>query len=661
MPELENMLSTPCAKRSPQPESGAGTPSQFAVACLQFESPGDDRVLVAGDCTGGGSSSSTSGCGGSRYRPGGGPRPHKPDSMRPPGGRPSSQTFPADAPVEGRRVKAGELLVLSEEYRSFWPWVVIIFDNGFYAVQKGSGTVQSFSWTPFATVRDAGYKHGFDDVEDASEYAVFTLTMQNAGKFIFGLSGPAAEAECSSWATEIARSLNNFTRRALPDGGLSVRPLKAIFGSPSRILAGYLLCQPREAPRDAVAQLCFCELHAQNGSGSASFDMYVDEICLDYVDQVELTSTCHIGDTDANGVLSCVFTLGCYRFCARSDQEKKLWLRALRNIRVKLLHNAPKPCREELRQYRDAIVDRAAELGVAIDNSFDVECDAVVARLSPKRQQPLEDHKQERLHQHLLSKFEMRTVQQRLLQADVGEADSTDPSTASPETPSSDSNVIEATVLEQVSEAEDDTLADLVLSPRSAVLKTWAASSASPTDSTASFVSSAISSRNSTRESRADSSTAATLGPSDIGEREVMVEESARIDTSMPVPRRCSAASALSEQLLHEASVELAQLCVRELSDTASSFEGEQAAAGRLLWQAWWPSALKAPSMSTPKACWTNAQPTDYWALPRQIFDEDDEIRVHVPSTPRRSQQDYLGGPAPTAAQEATGRRDACS
>merc|ERR1711879_235629 len=55
------------------------------------------------------------------------------------------------------------------------------------------------------------------------------------------------------------------------------------------------------------------------------------------------------------GVSCGCFCIDGYQFCTRTCAERKLWLRAISNVKVKLQNRAPSPTGEELRQYRSAI------------------------------------------------------------------------------------------------------------------------------------------------------------------------------------------------------------------------------------------------------------------------------------------------------------------
>merc|ERR1711879_236667 len=64
-------------------------------------------------------------------------------------------------------------------------------------------------------------------------------------------------------------------------------------------------------------------------------------------------------------------------FSARTIAERKLWLRALSNIKVKLQHGAPEADEEALRHYRVAILEHARTTGC---NDSQAVMDALLRR-----------------------------------------------------------------------------------------------------------------------------------------------------------------------------------------------------------------------------------------------------------------------------------------
>merc|ERR1740121_1009110 len=103
----------------------------------------------------------------------------------------------------------------------------------------------------------------------------------------------------------------------------------------------------------------FCELHAHR-AGVALFAMYETASCERLERTVALTAATPILERE-RAQTGC-FSLDGQHFCARNFQEKHLWMRALRNVKVKLLNDAPDPTAQELQHWRDAVMERIASI-----------------------------------------------------------------------------------------------------------------------------------------------------------------------------------------------------------------------------------------------------------------------------------------------------------
>jgi len=63
-----------------------------------------------------------------------------------------------------------------------------------------------------------------------------------------------------------------------------------------------------------------------------------------------------------DGVQCNIFELGSFRFSARTNEEKRMWIRALMNVKTKLVCEAPDPSPHELTFFREAVLERLVEL-----------------------------------------------------------------------------------------------------------------------------------------------------------------------------------------------------------------------------------------------------------------------------------------------------------
>ncbi|CAK0801220.1 unnamed protein product [Prorocentrum cordatum] len=123
-------------------------------------------------------------------------------------------------------------------------------------------------------------------------------------------------------------------------------------------MAGYLL---RSEPGDAVS-LCYCELCAYS-RGQALLKVYTDEWCEQEVVSISMTASTAV--STRTGSYCTVFGVDAYRFCARTMDEKELWLRAVSNVKVKLMFDAPDPTDRDLSVFREAVWTRVEQLPAA--------------------------------------------------------------------------------------------------------------------------------------------------------------------------------------------------------------------------------------------------------------------------------------------------------
>jgi len=140
----------------------------------------------------------------------------------------------------------------------------------------------------------------------------------------------------------------------------------------TRVLAGYLL----RDQSGSVVSVPYCELHAHCAS-SALFAMYESESCGRVDGIIPLTVSTPIMNVRED---TPCFSLNSLQLCARTVKEKNLWLRALENVQVKILNEAPNPSSEELAQWRRAVLACAAE--AASDEEWTQEARACASAAS---------------------------------------------------------------------------------------------------------------------------------------------------------------------------------------------------------------------------------------------------------------------------------------
>jgi len=126
--------------------------------------------------------------------------------------------------------------------------------------------------------------------------------------------------------------------------------------SKGRILASYLLLREEE---NTLISVPYCELRAWR-KGFAQLAFYSDETCTQQILTMAITGKTRIFERSGEDCSS--FAVDGHSFCARSFEEKQIWLRALSNVKVKLQNDAPDPSPEELRMFREAVCEKVLEV-----------------------------------------------------------------------------------------------------------------------------------------------------------------------------------------------------------------------------------------------------------------------------------------------------------
>lgn len=222
--------------------------------------------------------------------------------------------------------------------------------NGFSF--KGDETDISIVLSPFSVVQRCKFQLTTEDV--ISKYKGFTINLlARQIRYCFGITGAEADAEGvrSHWVRSIAVAIQLVTQSLFPPFSLSCFPISAVPVTDRRLLAGYLV----HSDGGEVVSVPYCELHAPLGH-QAKLVIYENELCRHAVKEIGIQQNCVISSRAGVGCRG--FVVQDHQFSARTISERKLWMRALSNIIVKLVHSAPSPTHEELRCYRKSIIEQ---------------------------------------------------------------------------------------------------------------------------------------------------------------------------------------------------------------------------------------------------------------------------------------------------------------
>merc|ERR1712157_105851 len=101
------------------------------------------------------------------------------------------------------------------------------------------------------------------------------------------------------------------------------------------------------------------------GGSSARMVLYEDDACQNIVIDILITesSVC----CDVVGINCSCFIVDCHHLASQTPSERKLWLRALSNVKVKIQNRAPDPSAEELEYYRSSIREHIVALEATLE------------------------------------------------------------------------------------------------------------------------------------------------------------------------------------------------------------------------------------------------------------------------------------------------------
>lgn len=287
-------------------------------------------------------------------------------------------------PLTGEPLKCGRVLVVKPSALQVTDAKLVVYPKGFTIMAAHPSTVStpesvpeadehSFVWSPFSAVErytnqllaGAVFSQGL---------SMFKLTtFRRAGgvhnAIFFGttsIPSSSSDEERTKWIDVITAAIGSVTESLFPlQHAITSTPVPGVRSTSSRIMAGYLLHLVHEA---TVAVMYF-ELHTYL-CGECRLSAYKDEWCGWEI--MSLTITAQSLLVKRQGTQCTVFCLEQNTFAARSMAEQELWLRALGNVKVKLMYDAPDPSDEELKHIRQAVNDELVNMpelpGAGVDH-----------------------------------------------------------------------------------------------------------------------------------------------------------------------------------------------------------------------------------------------------------------------------------------------------
>mmetsp|Transcript_74516 Transcript_74516/g.207017 ORF Transcript_74516/g.207017 Transcript_74516/m.207017 type:complete len:505 (-) Transcript_74516:279-1793(-) len=212
----------------------------------------------------------------------------------------------------------------------------------------GATKASWLQWSAFTVVQAIDATHGFIN-EAYSPFVTFELSLILHRVWYCFCTETTEERD--QWVYDISIAMRAFTRSFFPAFQIEVHPVVGASNTRTRIMAGYLLY----GWRDVTTSMVYCELHAHAG-GTAELTMYQDDECS-WIDVTEdLTKDTRV--IDVAGENGSIFVIDSHLLSARSAAEKDVWLRAIRNIKMKLTSGAPDASYNDIVMFRNAIEER---------------------------------------------------------------------------------------------------------------------------------------------------------------------------------------------------------------------------------------------------------------------------------------------------------------
>eukprot|EP00927_Polykrikos_kofoidii_P050001 TRINITY_DN43967_c0_g1_i1.p1 TRINITY_DN43967_c0_g1~~TRINITY_DN43967_c0_g1_i1.p1 ORF type:complete len:1039 (-),score=147.87 TRINITY_DN43967_c0_g1_i1:33-3149(-) len=293
-----------------------------------------------------------------------------------------------DQPLRGNPVQEGRLWYLSADRAELV--TMSLYVNGL-SFEHEEGEV-SISLSPFCLVRTCKLQNpGVNpETQPFGNLKIFKLSLFTHGMtFFFGVDtgaestvgssgdiqardGADAEDARLQWVNDISRVVQSVTRSLFRPYTIAVDPLDMVSSTQRRLLAGYLLHHETNGP----ITVSYCELHAHS-DGHAMLWFYENDLC-----QVPIMDVCVGANTsccERIGVNCSCFCIEEHHFAARTLMERRLWLRAVSNVKVKLRHRAPSPTSDDMRHFRNAIKEHISALSAKMGEGH-IATDALLTR-----------------------------------------------------------------------------------------------------------------------------------------------------------------------------------------------------------------------------------------------------------------------------------------
>lgn len=252
-------------------------------------------------------------------------------------------------PVGGRPYRSGTIQYFDVTSSNQVSCSALIFSKGLYMIRLDTGEICSFAWSPFSVILRS-------ETHMLSGILGISVSIPTLGRSLQLTVGNETDEEREQWLTDMSLALRTHIREHFPAFTPSVNPLKGVPETHGRLLAGYLLLREHDIVQFSLS---YCEIKVY-GEGVASLALYSSEDCDRMLSSLVITAKTRI--FERSGLDCSSFAIDGHSFCARSQQERKLWLRALNNVKIKLENKAPDPSKDDLEHFRKSVLQKVVEI-----------------------------------------------------------------------------------------------------------------------------------------------------------------------------------------------------------------------------------------------------------------------------------------------------------
>mmetsp|Transcript_11899 Transcript_11899/g.28544 ORF Transcript_11899/g.28544 Transcript_11899/m.28544 type:complete len:640 (-) Transcript_11899:70-1989(-) len=293
-----------------------------------------------------------------------------------------------DQPLRGVPIKEGQLwYITSEQHMEQVQFALFINGFGFVSGEREINV----AFSPFCVVRNCKVSdpNTSGGNQLLSQLRVFKISLFSHGVNYYFATGD--EDSRNDWVSHISHVLRTITQSLFPRFRLRCEPIEKKASTTTRLLAGYLVrddgvsCQtPGPVGSRNTVSVIYCELHSHKDS-HAVVRLYENEYCE--VQLAELSLNENSLACEMPGLNCSCFCIEAQHFSSRTMSERKLWLRAISNVKVKLQNKAPPPDATQLQHFRYAIKEHINSIQASLEAP--IAADPLLARL-PRRWSPFQ-------------------------------------------------------------------------------------------------------------------------------------------------------------------------------------------------------------------------------------------------------------------------------